>query len=81
MALRMAFSLTGGLALRGPGTECVYVEVAAVFVLLRNRSCEIAGFSRLAVFLFLFYLFFYGGFSALHTGKSRKWEGRELSGI
>lgn len=58
MALRMAFSLTGGLALRGPGTECVYVEVAAVFVLLRNRSCEIAGFSRLAIFYFYFIYFF-----------------------
>lgn len=41
----------------GLGTECVNVEVAAVFVLLRNRSCEITGFSRLAVFYFT-YLFF-----------------------
>lgn len=57
MALRMAFSLTGGLVLMGLGTECVNVEVAAVFVLLRNRSCEITGFSRLAVFYFT-YLFF-----------------------
>lgn len=56
MALRMAFSLTGGLVLMGLGTECVNVEVAAVFVLLRNRSCEITGFSRLAVFILLYFL-------------------------
>lgn len=50
MALRMELSVTGALCLRDWGTKFAFVEVAGI-VLLKNRSCEVAGLGRQAGFV------------------------------
>ena len=56
----MEFSVTGALCLRDWGTKFASVEMAEI-VLLRNRSYEVPGLGRQAVFFVVSYVLYRQG--------------------